>query len=165
MEPKPGYDDVTIAREQMRAHELMAVVGSTLDTTRTSRVFLEAYSEQGVLGYALLDSGASINSVSYDWLVKANLHSSVLPDNPPRFAKDFNGNMHKLRGTIKLSLTLGRARYAGTFSVINSNTRNDLILGLHFLDTYGLTNLLRDHLATYTGPSTVLASGKSPKNC
>ena len=153
--PSTAEDDYGIFDASMRHEDIFSLVASATEQREKSRIYLEFVAQQ-TKGWALLDSGATCNSITFDFLRQCGLENKVEREQVTRYARDFMGNPHRIGGEITLTLQLGRLSYTGKFLVLDPKSKFSAILGVPFLNQYGICNLMREHLSNFTGSKTIV---------
>ena len=124
------------------------------------RVFVEfVYPITNEKGRALIDCGANTDAMSLSFIRKASI-SNI--DKKESIVKDFQGKPCKSPGKVDTCLQLGRCFYKGNFMIFDGNFKTDVILGMPFLNRYGLGDVICEKVSDITGPNTVLSG--EPKN-
>jgi len=124
------------------------------------RVFIEfSHTESDAKGRALIDCGANTDAISSLFLQKANI-SNI--DKRPTVVRDFQGKPCKSLGKVEACLRIGKVFYKSVFTIFDGDYKTDVILGMPFLNNYGLGDILRESVLNITGPNTVLSG--EPKN-
>ena len=116
----------------------------------------------GEEGIALVDSGATINTITEEACKKFGINI-VKPLGIPPKVLDFEGKECSTTGIAHASIRMGRANYDGIFTVIRSTFGSSIILGTPFLSNYGLIDLLRSGISDVAGPNCVY-DGNPSKN-
>ena len=124
------------------------------------RVFVEfSLPNTDIKGRALIDCGANTDAISSSFIKKAGISKVEMKEN---LVRDFQGKTCKSPGKAMTCLQLGRCFYENTFMIFESDYKTDVILGMPFLNRYGLGDVLRERVSEITGPNTVLSG--EPKN-
>ena len=79
-----------------------------------------------------------------------------------RMVKDFQGKACKSLGKVRTQIQLGKVFYTSDFIIFDGDYKTDIILGMPFLNSYGLGDILRETISNSTGPRVVHAG--EPKN-
>ena len=162
--PSCAEDDYGIFDTSLRHEDIYSLVAMATEQREKSRIFLE-FTKNKTKGWALLDSGATCNSITFEFLRTCGLEHKVEKEKTARYARDFMGNPHRIGGEITITIQLGRLSYTGKFLVLDPKSKFAAILGAPFLHQYGICNLMREHIGNFTGIKTI-ASGpqNEPKN-
>ena len=109
----------------------------------------------------LIDSGAQVDSCSYEWLIRNNLDKKVEYFDKPRFGRGFGGSRHEIMGQVYLRLKIGKGMYNAYFTVFMSQCFR-VILGAPFMKQYEILNDIKNKLITVLGADVVTEG--DPKN-
>ena len=125
-----------------------------------ARVFVEfTYTGSDTKGRALIDSGANTDAMSAKFVSMANVKNVQSTETTVR---DFQGKSCRSHGKADACLQLGKVFYKGNFIIFDGDLRTDVILGMPFLNNFGLGDIIRETMGNITGPNTVFSD--EPKN-
>ena len=109
----------------------------------------------------LVDSGASVDSVSMILLKRLGLTDMMVPLKKSTYANSFGGSKHEILGIIELTLKYGSEVYSAPFVVFENLASYDIILGVPFHTKYGLMKDTQTKLCNAFGNGTVHEEGKN----
>ena len=124
-----------------------------------SRIFIDFSHKSGEKGSCLIDTGANVDTMSEDFCKRANL-----PINRQESSKvrDYKGDVCATPGKVRTTINIGLVEHSTNYTVISTSLGPDVILGIPFLNRFGLVNSLRTKLTNITGKNTT--ESISPKN-
>ena len=124
-----------------------------------SRIFIDFSHKSGEKGSCLIDTGANVDTMSEDFCKRANL-----PINRQESSKvrDYKGDVCATPGKVRTTINIGLVEHSTNYTVISTSLGPDVILGIPFLNRFGLVNSLRTKLTNITGKDTT--DSISPKN-
>ena len=103
-------------------------------------------------GRALIDSGASVDTICMPLALKAGLDKI----SDARDVYDFQGNLCTNYGITRASIQIGKLKYESDFTMVKSKYQPEIILGLPFFQKYGLEDTLRSNIESLTGKGTII---------
>ena len=103
-----------------------------------------------IQGKALIDSGASCDTVSFNFLQKANIGHET-DRHRSRTLYDFQDRPCHTIGVAKFGIQIGKIYYDQEFTVINSQYSPEIILGMPFFRRYGLEEHLKEGIQNLAG--------------
>ena len=110
---------------------------------------------------SLVDSGATVDSISIQLLKDLKLYSRLVPLEKVAYAKSFGGTRHKIYGIIDLTLQLGKQGYTAPFVVFNNLASYQVILGVPFHNRFGLMRDAKTKLEQVLGQDAVCQETKN----
>ena len=109
----------------------------------------------------LVDSGATVNSISFSLLQRIGMAKNLVPLNTPS-GTGFNGHEVPVLGAVALTISFGTKNYTGYFYVFEKLHKYEVILGMPFLRTAGIAATMYGKLRTMFGAAAMLLA--EPKN-
>ena len=140
--------------------DMLSAMRHNVSVTRGDRICMEFNHDlSNNRGNALVDSGATTDTIKVKFINQSNIK---MIDNTEGHAKDFRGVRSQTLGKARVTITLGKLHYTADFTVIDSSSHIDIILGVPFMRTYGIDDIIRSNLLQLTGDNCVLKG--EPKN-